>query len=121
MGVVYHANYLRWFEIGRSELFRSMGLSYKEIEEKGLMLPVSEVCCKYLIPARYDDLIRINATLNTAFRAGMQFDYTIESNDKTTVHAKGFTKHAFVNGEGKVVRPPKFITSLIRDNLKHEA
>lgn len=117
MGVVYHANYLRWFEIGRSELFRSMGLPYKKIEQKGLILPVSEVGCKYLLPARYDDLIRINATLNTTFRAGMQFEYTIKSEDEKILHARGFTKHAFVNGEGKVIRPPKFITTLIKNNI----
>lgn len=117
MGVVYHANYLRWFEIGRSELFRSMGLTYREIEEKGLMLPVSEVTCKYLTPARYDDLLEIEATLDTGFRAGMQFNYKIKSKDEKTLHVTGYTRHAFVNRDGKVVRPPGFIKELIRRNL----
>ena len=117
MGVVYHANYLRWFEIGRTELFRYLGLPYREIEARGLMLPVSEVKCKYLTPARYDDVIVIEATLNTGFRAGMQFDYTITSQDRSVTHTTGYTRHAFINGQGKVVRPPTFIRDLIKDNL----
>lgn len=113
MGVVYHANYLRWFEMGRTELFRHMGLPYREIEAKGLMLPVSEAHCKYLTPARYDDVIIIHTRLNTAFRAGMQFDYAITNPDGTVTHTTGYTRHAFVTPEGKVVRPPAFIRELI--------
>ena len=116
MGIVYHANYLRWFEIGRTELFRHLGLPYREIEAKGLMLPVSEVKCKYHTPARYDDVLVIRATLNTGFRAGMQFDYTITSEDGGIIHTTGYSRHAFVDGQGKVVRPPAFIRDLIRDN-----
>ena len=113
MGVVYHANYLRWFEIGRTELFRHLGLPYREIEARGLMLPVSEVLCKYHTPARYDDVLVIEARLNSQFRAGMQFDYTITNQDGTVTHTTGYTRHAFVNGLGKVVRPPAFIRELI--------
>ena len=117
MGIVYHANYLRWFEMGRTELFRHLGLPYREIEARGLMLPVSEVTCKYLTPAHYDDILVIEATLNTAFRAGMQFDYTITSEDGSVTHTTGFTRHAFVNGQGKVVRPPDFIREMIKQGL----
>jgi len=116
MGVVYHANYLRWFEIGRTELFRHLGMPYREIEARGLMLPVSEVQCKYLNPARYDDLIIIEATVNAGFRAGMQFDYAITSQDRSVTHTTGYTRHAFVNGRGKVVRPPPFIRDLIQNS-----
>jgi len=114
MGVVYHANYLRWFEIGRTELFRHIGLPYREIEARGLMLPVSEVNCKYHTPAKYDDVLVIEATLNTAFRAGMQFDYAITSQDGSVTHTTGWTRHAFINDKGKVVRPPGFIRELIK-------
>jgi acyl-CoA thioester hydrolase len=116
MGVAYHANYLRWFEIGRTELFRYLGMPYREIEARGLMLPVSEVQCKYLNPARYDDLIIIEATVNVGFRAGMQFDYAITSQDRSVTHTTGYTRHAFVNGRGKVVRPPAFIRDLIQNS-----
>lgn len=114
MGIVYHANYLRWFEIGRTELFRHLGMPYREIEARGLMLPVSEVSCKYHTPAHYDDVLVIEATIDPGFRAGMQFDYTITSQDGQVIHTTGYTRHAFVNGDGKVVRPPDFIRNLIQ-------
>jgi acyl-CoA thioester hydrolase len=117
MGVVYHANYLRWFEMGRTELFRHLGLPYREIEARGFMLPVSEVRCKYLTPARYDDVIVIEAPLNTDFRAGIQFDYAITNQDGSVTHTTGFTRHAFVNGQGKVIRPPGFIRDLIKGKI----
>ena len=117
MGVAYHANYLRWFEMGRNELFRHLGLPYKEVEARGLALPVSEVTCKYHHPARYDDVIFIHTTVNTGFRAGLQFDYTLTNEDGSVTHTTGYTRHAFVNDQGKVVRPPKFIRDLIRDKV----
>ena len=116
MGIVYHANYLRWFEMGRTELFRHLGLPYREIEARGLMLLVSEVTGKYIAPARYDDVMLIHTTLNTTFRAGMQFDYTITNQDATVTHTTGTTWHAFINAQGKVVRPPGFIRELIKTN-----
>lgn len=115
MGIVYHANYLRWFEMGRNELFRYLGMPYKQVEEHGLALPVSEVKCKYLTPARYDDVIVVHTTVNTGFRAGLQFDYAITSEDGSVTHTTGYTRHAFVNDQGKVVRPPAFIRDLIRE------
>jgi acyl-CoA thioester hydrolase len=114
MGIAYHANYLRWFEMGRNELFRHLGLPYKEVEARGLTLPVSEVKCKYHHPARYDDVIAIHTTVNTGFRAGLQFDYTITNEDRSVTHTTGYTRHAFVNPAGKVVRPPAFIRELIK-------
>lgn len=114
MGVAYHANYLRWFEMGRSELFRHLGLTYKEIEGKGIGLPVAEAFCKYLAPARYDDRIIIEASLDTAVRAGMKFDYLVCREADETPLAKGYTRHACMDGAGRVVRPPKFLTDLIK-------
>ena len=113
MGVAYHANYLRWFEIGRTEMFRSLGIPYKLIETKGIFLPVSEVHCKFMTPAQYDELLEIEVSLDTSIIAGMKFDYCIVSEDGQRTHAKGYTKHAFVDREGRVVRPPKLITDVI--------
>jgi acyl-CoA thioester hydrolase len=113
MGVAYHANYLRWFEIGRSELFRHLGLTYSEIEARGIFLPVSEVFCKFISSARYDDLIVIEATIDPTVRGGVKFDYRILGPDGDRLLAKGYTKHAFLDAHGKVVRPPGFFTSLL--------
>ncbi len=113
MGVAYHANYLRWFEMGRSEMFRHLGLTYREMEEKGVSLPVSEVWCKYIAPARYDDMLTIEITLDTGVKAGMKFDYAIYRQPDEQLLVRGYTRHACINGDGKVIRPPVFLTELI--------
>lgn len=118
MGMAYHANYLRWFEMGRAELFRAAGLSYKEIEKSGYFLPVSQAHVKYLSPARYDDLIVIEATVDGRFKAGVKFEYRIFSQEEKTDLAKGYTIHAFVNRDGRVIRPPAFIKELIDKHTK---
>lgn len=117
MGIVYHANYLRWFEIGRSEMFRAWGMPYKAIESRGYFMPVSEVYCKFLTPAGYDDLLQIETTLDTSIKAGMQFTYNIFSENREIIHVKGNSRHAFINSNGKVVRPPEFINELIHAQL----
>ncbi|MBL7179256.1 MAG: acyl-CoA thioesterase [Desulfobacterales bacterium] len=112
MGFVQHANYFRWFEIGRSELFRHLGLSYKKIEANGFFLPLAEVHCKYLFPSKYDDVLIIETTLDARVKAGMKFDYHIYSEDEKTTFAKGYTKHACLDRNGRVVRPPDFLTAV---------
>jgi acyl-CoA thioester hydrolase len=114
MGVAYNANYLRWFEIGRTEMFRSLGLTYREIESRGVMLPVAEVHCKFIRSARYDDLIAIETTLDTNMRSGFKFLYRILDESGEVEIAKGWTTHACVNTEGRVVRPPRFLTELVQ-------
>ena len=116
MGFVYHANYFRWFEIGRSEMFRSIGIPYKSIESKGFFLPLSEMHCKFNGPSQYDDILVIETSIDTRYRAGIKFDYKIfsENNDKLLV--SGYTKHACVDSGGRVVRPPKFLTDCIAIN-----
>ncbi|MFC5451951.1 acyl-CoA thioesterase [Paenibacillus aestuarii] len=77
MGVVYHANYLTWFEIGRTELIRELGYPYRKIEEKGLLLPVIEAEAKFKKPARYDDLIGIYTRVGEASSIRIDFQYEI--------------------------------------------
>jgi acyl-CoA thioester hydrolase len=117
MGYAYNANYLRWFEIGRAELFRSMGMTYREIEEKGIFLPVSEAYCKYISPVKYDEVIVIEAELDTTIKGAIKFDYRIFNQDGSQAVAEGFTKHPCVTTEGKVVRPPQFLRDFIRSKL----
>lgn len=119
MGVAYHANYLRWFEIGRTELLRAWEMPYREIESRGIMLPVSEVYCKYMSPAKYDDLLIIEAALSPEMRAGLKIDYSITDEDGRIVHATGHTCHAFLNREGRVIRPPEFFRALVRRQSSH--
>lgn len=117
MGVAYHANYLRWFEMGRTEMFRRLGITYREIEARGIYLPVSEVHCRFKSSARYDDVIVIEASLDTGVRGGIKFDYSIFSEDGETLLASGYTRHACLNGDGRVVRPPEYLARIIRENL----
>jgi acyl-CoA thioester hydrolase len=117
MGQAYYGNYFRWFEVGRSELFRSLGLSYKAVEDNGIFLPVSEAHCKYARPAKYDDILVIETSLDSKMKAGFKFDYKIYKEDGNTLLAKGYTKHPCINQEGKVVRPPGFIHEIIAKAL----
>jgi acyl-CoA thioester hydrolase len=116
MGYVYHANYFRWFETARSELFREIGISYKAIEAEGIFLPVSEAHCKFISPSQYDDILVIETSLDTRVKAGMKFDYRIFNQDGKKVLARGYTKHACVDQNGKVVRPPEFLAKLKNRN-----
>jgi acyl-CoA thioester hydrolase len=118
MGVAYYANYLRWFEIGRTEMFRDLGLAYSEIESRGLFLPVSEAHCKYKAPARYDELLAIETSLDLAMRAGMKFDYRISTDGDSRLVASGYTKHACMDASGRVVRPPAYLKQVIREKLQ---
>ena len=109
MGQAYYGNYFRWFEIGRTELFRSLGIAYESVESRGIFLPVAEAYCKYAVPAKYDDLLMIETTLDIRLKGAIKFDYRILSQDAKTLLAQGYTRHACLNRDGKVVRPPAFI------------
>lgn len=113
MGIVYYANYLKWFEIGRSELMRDMGIVYAELETSGYHLPVIEVSCHYLLPARYDEIVVIQTEITGIRRASVRFDYVIRDESKEQILAEGFTLHPFTSREGKIVRAPKHIADKI--------
>ncbi len=118
MGIAYYGNYLRWFEIGRTEMIRSWGFPYKNLEDKGIFLPVSEAFCKFLAPAQYDDILVIKTTLDTELKAGMKFDYEVYSQTDEKLLTTGYTKHAFMDPHGRVVRPPKFLRELIKNHIQ---
>ncbi|HWQ43391.1 MAG TPA: thioesterase family protein [Desulfosporosinus sp.] len=98
MGIVYHANYLVWFEVGRSELFRELNLPYTQFEEQGLGLAVVEVSCRYRKPSRYDDELIIVTSLEHISSHGASFSYRIYREE--TLLAEGKTDHVFINKEG---------------------
>lgn len=100
MGIVYHSNYLVWFEVGRSELFRELGLPYTLFEEEGLGLAVVEASCCYRRPARYDDELIIETRVEEFLSRKVTFSYRILRDE--TVLAEGKTVHVFINREGKI-------------------
>ncbi len=111
MGVVYHANYLPWFEVGRTHLFKEIGISYRKLEEEGFRLPVLEVCAKYLRPALYDDTVEIITTLREKPLLRIKLEYEVRRGAELL--ATGTTVHAFINREGRPVRPPSWVAETI--------
>ncbi len=105
-GVMYYGNYLRLFEIGRTELLRAHGLTYREIEEhEGLILPVVEAHVRYKAPARYDDLLTIETRLTEVKPHRVRFDYEVKREGRLLV--QGYTVHVPVNREGRLSRFPE--------------
>jgi len=113
MGVVYYANYLRWFERGRSEFLRQIGLPYANIEAAGYHFPVAEVTCRYAQSARYDDVIEIATTLNELSRVSFLFEYKISRQEDHIILATGSTKHACIDHQGQVKRIPKMLLDAV--------
>jgi acyl-CoA thioester hydrolase len=106
MRVVYHANYFVWFEIGRVELLRSLGWSYRTLEEQGISLPVITATCRYRHPARYDDEleVRTNARLVSALRVGFSYHLMRTADDLLLAEAE--TEHVPLNSAGRPCRLP---------------
>jgi acyl-CoA thioester hydrolase len=106
MGLVYYANYLVWFELGRTEWIRAHGVTYREFEEHGILLPVVHASCDYRRSARYDDLIRIETTVTKLTRASVAFAYRVLRAEPgpQELLVEGRTEHAFMSREGRVTR-----------------
>ena len=108
-GVAYYASYLRWFEVGRTELLRAVGLTYAEIEKTGILCPVVEVQCRYTQPAKYDDILLIKTWIGKLGRSSITFRYEIDRKSDHALLALGHTINAFINRDLKCARPPKEI------------
>ncbi len=117
MGVVYHANYLVWCEVGRTDLIRQHGASYAEIERSGTSLAVAEASLRYHAPARYDDLVRVTTTLSDVRSRTITFDYLITNvaSDERLVSAR--TTLVSVDASGRITTLPR----PLRDALAHAA
>lgn len=114
MGVAYYANYLRWFEMGRNEWLRSIGITYREIESWGVRAPTSQAYCHYLRPARYDDLVWIETDVEYLRRASIKFLYRIVLDGDGGELAKGYTIHAFVDPQGRILSTPALLKERIQ-------
>ena len=116
-GVVYNANYLRYFEIGRTELMRQWVCSYRDIEKLGFVLPVIECWSRFKSPAFYDDLLTIETTVTEVSNLKCRFSYRIlrqeEGITRPRLLVKGYTVHAAVTREGRLTRLPEDIIAKI--------
>jgi len=112
MGVVYYANYLVWFEVGRCEWLRATGSTYRQLEGDGTILPVLEARCEYRRPVRYDDEVEIRTRATLLSPARVRFDYDIVPAGSANPSATGFTEHCGVDPEGRPRRLPPALRRL---------
>ncbi len=121
-GVVYNANYLRYFEIGRTEMMRDWVCSYRDIEKLGILLPVTECFSRFKAPAFYDDLLTIETAIDTLKKVSCRFHYRITRDDPELglpkLLVKGYTIHAAVNREGRLVQLPEEISAKLQGLIK---
>ena len=121
-GVVYNANYLRYFEKGRTELMRDWVCSYAEIEKRGIILPVIECFSRFKSPAHYDDILHIETTVDWLKKVSYRFNYRIIRHDKDLARpkllVKGYTIHASVNQDGKLIQLPEEILEKLQKLAK---
>jgi len=118
MGVVYYANFLVWFEVGRTDYCRKTGFTYKDMEEDGLLLSVAEATCRYRSPAYYDDLLTVHTHLQSLKKRILYFEYKILRDNENKLLATGKTAHIITNCNGQPQSLPKKYHSLLQEGLR---
>jgi acyl-CoA thioester hydrolase len=113
MGYVYYGNYAMYYEVARVESLRQLGLTYKELEEMGVIMPVLENHSRYIAPARYDDLLRIVTTLHEKPGVKIKFEYEIFNEGNVLIH-KGETSLVFIDQKSnRPCRPPEAMQKVL--------
>jgi acyl-CoA thioester hydrolase len=114
MGIVHHSNYIKFFEVARTEWLRSAGLTYAEMERRGVMMPIVDVAVKYRNPALYDELLSVTAFVDEAPMARMTFRYEVRGEDGRDI-ASGSTTLGFIDKETRrPVRAPQWLLEVIK-------
>jgi acyl-CoA thioester hydrolase len=113
MGVAHHTHFLVWFEMGRTELLRCLGCTYRQMESEGIFMPVVAASCRYRAPVRYDDLLEVETRLKEVSGSRVTFEYLLRKQGQPQVLAEGRTVHATVNREGAVIRLPGAFRDLL--------
>ena len=114
MGVVYHANYLVWFEVGRGEYFRALGQDYGHWEQEGYFLPVSEAYARYHAPARYGELIVVRTWVEEIRSRSLTLGYSVVSAEGRQRLVSGWTKHICADAQGRARRLPQEMLTELR-------
>ena len=113
MGVAYHGGYFAWFEVGRTDLLRARGMTYKDLEAADLHLPVIEVGARFLKPVLYDDVIEVRTRVSEHSGARLRFEYELVRQGTEGPLAVAFTAHAAVDGRGRPRRLPQALRSVL--------
>lgn len=117
MQVVYHANYLVWCEMGRTDLIRKLGTSYADLERQGIKLAVVDASLRYHAAAKYEDRIRVTTVLGDARSRSVKFDYTIANADTGAKLVTASTTLASINGEGRLVAMPAHLRTALENAI----
>jgi acyl-CoA thioester hydrolase len=120
MGVVYHAEYLVWCEVGRTEFIRALGLPYAQLEARGTGLAVTEATLRYAAPARYDDRIRVVTFLRDVRSRSLTFDYHITNADTGSRLATARTTLVALDREGRLTAIPADVRTILRQAVRHD-
>ena len=120
MGVVHHANYFRWFEMGRVEYLRQVGISLHELMNDGIVFPISNVDCQYRASAIFDDTILIEATMAELSPVKMAFTYKVLREVDGMLLATGNTQNVFTDNQGKIIRLPQKYLMKLQMNFNSE-
>jgi acyl-CoA thioester hydrolase len=113
MGIVHHASYLVWFEVGRTEYTRAMGFPYREVDRNGVRLVVVEACGRFHRAARYDDLVVVRTTVREVSRATVTFAYEVRLRPENALLVDGHTMHAATDLRGRVQRLPVHVRAAL--------
>jgi acyl-CoA thioester hydrolase len=113
MGIVYHSNYIVWFEVGRGEYMRQQGGDYAHFEAQGYYLPVIEVQTRYLAPARYGDLVTVRTRIEEVRSRQVTFAYEVVMAETGQLLATGQTKHVCVDEEGRIKTIPQEVREML--------
>jgi len=113
MGVAWHGNVFAWFEIGRGDLLRELGTTYRALEEQGVRLPVIEAGASYVRPLLYDDIVEVRTRLSAHSGARLAFDYELHRDGTDGPLVTGFTAHAAIDGSGRARRLPTALRRLL--------
>ncbi|MBU0627960.1 MAG: acyl-CoA thioesterase [Nanoarchaeota archaeon] len=112
-GVVYYARYLDWFEAGRTEILRDKGITYADLEKKGFFAPVVEVKVNYKKPARYDDIVVVETTIENIGNSSIKFNYKVFNKETNELLCEAYTVNVFINKEMKSQRIPDDVRGVL--------
>lgn len=119
MGIAHHSNHLVWFEVARTDLCRDAGLAYREIEDRGMILVVTEAGCRYRGPFHYDDEVIIETFISKAASRSLVFTYELRREGESTVRADGFTRHVWLDGRTRApIVAPRDVMELFRPYVR---
>jgi len=120
MGVAHHANFFRWFEMGRVEYLRQAGIYLLDLMEDGILFPITEVSCQYRSPARFDDSIMIETTMTELSKAKMVFTYQVIKEPDQMLLAAGQTQNVFTDRNGRIIRLPQLFYEKLEKMFRQE-